>query len=60
MLTTQLPEAVQRFLLRDAENRDSRIKKDEEKRDKFYNPRGVHDDKPNLVDINNLPDMDIG
>lgn len=41
-------------------NRNRRIAEEREKREKLNKPKSARGTKPNLVDIDNLPDMDIG
>ncbi|MDX9893675.1 MAG: hypothetical protein RB292_04695 [Patescibacteria group bacterium] len=45
---------------RQTDRRNQKVQAEREKRDKLYNPKKVANHRPNLVDIKNLPDLDIG
>jgi hypothetical protein len=55
-----LPQTVSEEIEEKKKKREKKVASEQEKIQEFFNPKSVKPKKPDLVDIDNLPDMDIG
>ena len=54
-----LPKSVSEEIEEKKKKREKKVASEQEKIQEFFNPKSVKPKKPDLVDIDNLPDMDI-